>query len=125
LHLDYTAPFDEIRKEFYRLIGDTDLWDKRVAGMQVTNTTEITVEVRLLVSAVNSGKLFDLRCYIRENIIAFIQKNYPESPPKTRTVMMGENNEFNSVANKLNDDRPTKNELRTTDAGEPIMNKKI
>jgi hypothetical protein len=40
--------------------------------------------VRVLVSANNSGSLFDLRCYLRENLISFIQKNYPEAFPKAR-----------------------------------------
>lgn len=87
LHLDYTAPFEEIRKEFSQLLKTTDLWDQRAGVMQVTETTENTVEVRLLVSAANSAKAFELRCYMRENIIAFIQKNYPGSLPQTRTTV--------------------------------------
>ena len=90
LYLDYTAPFDEIRKEFNRLIQSTELWDKRTSGMQVTNTTENTVEIRLLVSAVNSGKAFDLRCYIRENMVNFIQKNYPRALPVQREIITEE-----------------------------------
>lgn len=87
LYLDYTAPFDEIRKEFNSLLETSDLWDKRTSGMQITNATENTVEIRLLVSAENSGKAFDLRCYIRENMIAFIQKNYPEALPVRREII--------------------------------------
>lgn len=87
LHLDYTAPFDQIREEFNRLLLTTDLWDKRAGVMQVTDTTQNTVEVRLVVSAANSGKAFDLRCYIRENMVTFIQNNFPESLPKTRAII--------------------------------------
>lgn len=87
LHLDYTAPFEEIRKEFNRLMETTDLWDKRTKVMQVTETTENSVEVRLLISAANSCKAFELRCYIRENMITFIQKNFPESLPATRAII--------------------------------------
>lgn len=86
LHLDYSAPFETIRTEFNRLLQVSDLWDKRVGVMHVTETTENTVEVRLLISAANSSKAFDLRCYIRENMITFIQENYPDCLPKTRTV---------------------------------------
>lgn len=87
LHLDYSAPFEIIRTEFNRLLEASDLWDKRVGVMQVTDTTENTAEVRLLVSAANSAKVFELRCYIRESIIIFIRKNHPESLPKTRAVI--------------------------------------
>ena len=92
LHLDYTAPFTKIRNEFTRLLHATDLWDKRTGTMQVTATTENTVEVRLLVSAINSGKVFDLRCYIRENMVTFIQENLPEALPKTRAIVETEKN---------------------------------
>lgn len=91
LHLDYAAPFDKIRNEFNRLLETTDLWDRRVGIMHVTETTENSVEVRLLVSALNSGKAFELRCYIRENIIAFIQNNSPEALPITRAVIEAKN----------------------------------
>jgi small-conductance mechanosensitive channel len=120
LHLDYSAPFDEIRKEFKRLLESSDLWDKRVGGMQVTDSTNNTVEVRLLVSAVNSGNAFDLRCFIRENMISFIQKNYPSALPKARSVILNEN-----VATQHDDSRwvkgdtPIENDLRTTSDGIP------
>jgi small-conductance mechanosensitive channel len=90
LYLDYTAPVDEIRKEFTRLIEASPLWDKRAAAIQVTNASENTMEVRALISAADGGKAFDLRCYIREQLLTFIQKNYPESLPKTRAVVLAE-----------------------------------
>lgn len=92
LHLDYTAPFDAIREEFNRLLEASDLWDKRTGGMQITNATENTVEIRLLISASNSARAFDLRCYIRENLVTFIQKNYPRALPVTRAIISSGNN---------------------------------
>ena len=41
-------------------------------------------------SAANSGNAFDLRCYVRENLIAFIKKNYPGCLPKIRTLVDNE-----------------------------------
>jgi small-conductance mechanosensitive channel len=84
LYLDYSVPLEQLRNEFTRLMAASPLWDKRVSAIQLTNVTDRNVEVRALVSATNSGSLFDLRCYIRENLIAFIQQNYPESLPRTR-----------------------------------------
>ncbi|MFT3826651.1 MAG: mechanosensitive ion channel [Chitinophagaceae bacterium] len=84
LYLDYTIPLDAVRKEFDRLLTTTELWNKRVSVVQVTNTTERTLEIRFLVSAWDSGKAFDLRCYLRENLVTFIQKNYPQCLPQTR-----------------------------------------
>ena len=84
LYLDYSVPLEPLREEFKRLLDASPLWDKRVSAVQVTGATERDVEVRLLMSARNSSEVFDLRCYIRENLILFIRENYPESLPKTR-----------------------------------------
>jgi hypothetical protein len=53
----------------------------------VTDARQNTVEIRILVSAKNSPTAWDLRVFIREKMIDFIQKNYPESLPRTRVVM--------------------------------------
>lgn len=90
LYLDYQAPIEEIRKEFDRLLDNTPLWDKRVKVVQVTDAKETTIEVRMLVSASGSGKAFDLRCYIRENLISFLRDNYPESLPVNRVLVTNE-----------------------------------
>jgi hypothetical protein len=84
LYLDYSVPLEPLRAEFKRLLEASPLWDKRVSAVQVTGATEKDIEVRMLVSAANSGDAFDLRCYIRENVLQFIRQNYPESLPKTR-----------------------------------------
>ena len=91
LYLDYSAPVDEIRKEFNKLLEGSSLWDKRVGIIQITNITEQTIEVRALISAEDSGRTFDLRCYIRERLITYIQQHHPYCLPKTRA-------EFNGLA---------------------------
>lgn len=87
LYTDYTIPFNELRKELDRILETTDLWDKKVKVLQVSDTKEHTVETRILVSAKNSPIAWDLRVYVREKMIEFIQKNYPECLPKTRVLM--------------------------------------
>lgn len=87
LYLDYTIPLEAIRTEFARLLTTTELWNKKVSVVQVTNANERTLEVRFLVSAWDSGKAFDLRCYLRENLVTFIQKNYPQCLPQTRVML--------------------------------------
>ncbi|MFY0256157.1 mechanosensitive ion channel family protein [Chitinophaga sp. 30R24] len=84
-YLDYTIPVAELRTVYENLLAQSPLWDKRVKGLQVTNTSERTIEIRALMSANNSGDAFDLRCYIREHLIKYIQEHYPDSLPKTRT----------------------------------------
>lgn len=87
LYLDYTAPFEAIRTEFARVLKDNPLWDKRVQSMQVTNISERTVEIRLLVSARSSGSAFDLRCDLREKMLSFIQREHAYCLPKTRAEL--------------------------------------
>jgi small-conductance mechanosensitive channel len=84
LYLDYTIPIPPLRDELTRLLTNHPLWDKRVNVVQLTDNKESVVEVRFLMSARNSSQAFDLRCYIREEMIAFVRENYPESLPKTR-----------------------------------------
>ncbi len=87
IYTDYTISFDALRDELTRLLINCDLWDKQVNVLQVTNCKDTTVEIRILVSAKNSPTAWDLRVYIREKMIEYIQKNYPESLPKTRVVI--------------------------------------
>lgn len=87
IYADYGLPFDAIRKEQTRLLNSTDLWDGNVDVMQVTNATEKSVELRVLVSAKDSPTAWDLRVFLREKLIEFIQKNHPEFLPKARVTI--------------------------------------
>lgn len=84
LYTDYSVSFNDLRDELTRLLNETELWDKKVNVLQVTDTKQTTVEIRILVSAKNSPTAWDLRVHIREKMIEYIQKNYPDSLPKTR-----------------------------------------
>jgi hypothetical protein len=89
LHTDYTVPVDAMRAELHRILQGSNLWDGKVWGMQVTNSTEKTMELRALMSASNASDAFDLRCLVREKLIAFLQQNYPESLSRTRVDIKG------------------------------------
>lgn len=86
IYTDYTISFDALREELTRLLNGNELWDKNVNVLQVTGSKETTLEIRILVSAKNSPTAWNLRVYIREKMIEYIQKNYPESLPKTRVL---------------------------------------
>lgn len=87
IYTDYNVPFDELRNELTRLLESSPLWDRKVNVLQVTDAKERTVEVRALMSAKDSGTAWDLRVFVRENLIKFLQKNYPDSLPKTRVIL--------------------------------------
>ena len=84
IYTDYKVPFDELRKELTRLLESHEKWDKKVNVLQVTNSTEKSVEIRALMSAGDSSAAWDLRVYVREKLITFLQENYPDSLPRTR-----------------------------------------
>ena len=84
IYADYRLPVDEVRGELHRLLEASDLWDKKAWGLQVTDATDKTIELRALVSAGDGSRLWDLRCYIREKLIAYIASKYPDALPLSR-----------------------------------------
>ena len=89
LYVDYTVPVAEVRTQLHKVLESSPLWDHRAWGLQVTNATERTVELRALVSASDSGKAWDLRCYVREALIAFLQEHHPQCLPLIRAEIDG------------------------------------
>lgn len=97
IYVDYTMPVQLIRDELDRLLEGNNLWDKKVKVVQVTNTKEKTMEIRILVSSLDSVTSFDLRCAVREGIITFIQEKYPQYLPRIRTEAIQETRSTVSV----------------------------
>jgi len=87
LYLDYSMPLEPLRKHFEQILSETKLWDKQTQVLQVTDTNEKTMTIRLLMTAQNSPTAFDLRCYVRERMIEFVQQNYPQSLPHVRATL--------------------------------------
>jgi small-conductance mechanosensitive channel len=88
IYADYKLPVNEVRQELQRILESTDLWDGRVCVLQVTDATDRTMELRALMSSEDSSKAWDLRCYVRERLIAFLQEQFPQCLPRMR--VMGE-----------------------------------
>lgn len=86
LYLDYTMPLQPLRDELDRILEQDagDLWDGKVKVVQVTDTTEKSMVIRVLVSAGDSPSAWDLRCLVREKLIAFMQEKYPQHLPRFR-----------------------------------------
>lgn len=84
LYVDYSIPVEDLRQQLNTIVQASPLWDKRVCGLQVTNLTDRSMEIRCLMSSRNSSESFDLRCLVREQMTAWIQQNYPSAFPTTR-----------------------------------------
>ena len=85
LYADYRADVGAVRAELARMLKDEGqvLWDGRAQGVQVTACSERTMTLRAMVSAADSGKMWDLRCLVREKLIAFLQRQ-PQGLPVLR-----------------------------------------
>jgi len=93
IYADYTVPIEKLREKLTQVLEESKFWDKKVNVLQVTNTTEKTVELRALMSAKNSPAAWQLRCEVREKLLVFLQQNYPESLPKIRIDLGKEGSE--------------------------------
>ncbi|AOJ09779.1 mechanosensitive ion channel family protein [Burkholderia mayonis] len=85
LYVDYRLPLDPLRAELARIVAAAPEWDGRVQVLQVTDATERAMQLRALVSARDSSLAWDLRCRVREGLVAFINAHYPHCLPRERT----------------------------------------
>jgi small-conductance mechanosensitive channel len=86
LHLDPRAPVSELRAEARRIIEQSPLWDRRDWVLQVIDSTPWSMVVRTLASAADAPSSWDLRCEIRERLIAFLRDEYPAAFPGAEAV---------------------------------------
>jgi small-conductance mechanosensitive channel len=84
IYVDYTVPVARVREELTNIVSRSKLWDGQVVNLQVTDAKNDTIELRALMSAADAGKTSDLRCEVREALIAFLQREYPDALPKRR-----------------------------------------
>lgn len=105
LWVDYTVPVNGIREELQRIVKTTNLWKGDVCVLQVTDSNERAMQLRALVDARNSGDAWDLRCYVREKLIDFLQQRYPEGLPRIR-------GEFQTKSNGDGDQRSLASQRR-------------
>jgi small-conductance mechanosensitive channel len=89
LYVDYTVPVEEVRKELRRIVESTDKWKGDVCVLQVTDTSAQTIQLRALMDARDAGTAWDLRCYVREKLIHFMQEKYPAALPRFRAELNG------------------------------------
>ena len=84
LDLDWRVPVGDLRARLKETLAGTDLWDQRTSVLQVTDAVKGMVRIRILVSAKDSGTLFDLRCLIRETMVTYLQEWHPDALPRQR-----------------------------------------
>ncbi|MCE9667117.1 mechanosensitive ion channel family protein [Myxococcus stipitatus] len=85
-YVDFRTDVPATRAELKRILDEESngLWDGKVHALQVTDLSERTMKLRALVSAADSGKAFELRCVVREKLMAWL-KQQPHGLPMLRT----------------------------------------
>ena len=86
--LDWRVDPGGMRDEMHRILERTKLWDRRVAVLQVTDAVGGMVHIRILVTAIDAPTLFDLRCFVREELVRWLQQQTPQALPRTRVEMV-------------------------------------
>lgn len=86
--VDYSADVEAIRARLAKLVAGNPRWDKQVVNLQVTDAAQDTIQLRALVSARTASAAWDLRCDVREQLIAFVRTEMPESLPRQRTQIL-------------------------------------
>ncbi len=84
LYVDYSVPVERVREKLSEIVKASKLWDGRVVNLQVSDAKDHVIELRALVSAQTSPRAWDLRCEVREKLIAFLREDCPQALPRQR-----------------------------------------
>lgn len=87
LWVDYGMPLEPLRHELRRVCEASPQWDRRIALIQVTDASERAMQLRVLVSAGDAGRAWDLRCLVRERLIEFMRREWPQFLPRVRAEL--------------------------------------
>jgi len=100
IHVDYATSAQRLREKLMEIVKASKFWDKQMASLQVTDANENTVQMRALVSAANADAAWDLRCEVREKLIAFLQSEYTNALPRRRneTLVTGGASQIQAIA---------------------------
>ncbi|WP_339840063.1 mechanosensitive ion channel domain-containing protein [uncultured Maribacter sp.] len=84
-YVDYTFPVTELRAKLSAVLKDDPLWDKNISDLLVTDIDNNSMELRATFSARNASDCWNLRCSVREQLMAYIQKEHFNALPKFRS----------------------------------------
>ncbi|NJC23561.1 small-conductance mechanosensitive channel [Arthrobacter pigmenti] len=105
LDLDWRVPIEQMRSHLREVLDASDLWDGRTGTLQITQATDGVVRARILVSAADSGALWDLQCLVREKMVGFIQTRFPDALPRQRwEAVTASSSSSSSAPHTANDD---------------------
>ena len=86
-YLDYRVPVTALRQQLEQVVKETPLWDGNVVNLQVSDIKDQSVEIRMLVSGRNAPQTWDLRCFVRERMLDYLQEVWPDMLPRIRVTL--------------------------------------
>jgi small-conductance mechanosensitive channel len=89
IEVDYSTPVAKLRDAVGEIVASSSLWDRGSWDLQVVEAGERTMRLRVVATAADSGNAWNLRCEIRERLIAHLQEHYPWALPRIRTTVEG------------------------------------
>jgi small-conductance mechanosensitive channel len=92
LRLDFAADIPALRDMFEHTLRASVRWNGDVAALQVTDADDHTIEVRMLMSANDAPTAFDLRCDVREAMLAYLRDGQPWALPREREELVTSGN---------------------------------
>ncbi len=84
LKLDFKTPVGEVRKQVGKFVQQHEDYDGRFWNVQITDADDRAMTLRVLCTAADASKAWNLRCTVREQLIDWLQKSYPDSLPRLR-----------------------------------------
>ncbi|GGZ31393.1 mechanosensitive ion channel family protein [Streptomyces poonensis] len=86
LHVDHSAPVEAMREKLRDILRECPAWDGRAYGLQVTDTTPSTMQVRALVTAKDADDIWTVRVEVRERLIRWLADEHPYALPRVNTA---------------------------------------
>ena len=123
LWVDYTTELEPLRAEATRLAKASKDYDGRVCLLQVVDTSDRSMQLRVIVSSPSAGQSWDLRCLIREGLIAFLQREQPHALPRVRAELQRATPERDADARPPVDSRAASPELHARLAGTEVRHR--
>lgn len=90
LDVDWRVPTEELRGRLKRLLKSTELWDGKVAAVEVVHATGGFVQVWVTLSARNAGDIWGLRCLVREDLVNYLRSEHPYAVMTQRMLLSNE-----------------------------------
>src|SRR3954452_14865029 len=99
IYADYGIDIEAVRGEFKRIMEESEEWDRVVPPiLQVTECNERSIGLRALCSSGDPTSNWNLRCRVRERLVAFIQGlEGGRYLPRRRVLLVGDDRQISET----------------------------